>query len=138
MSQTIFPLQLFLFSSFKSLWKVRLVEKRCFLVNSRRFWLILGNLRPKYFRALLRLLKYSMRGTPLQFICQKFLLQRIFPQCYSKNRKKLNQKKKHPTLSTLGPNISAHRFFPDMRLVALNSKYSLISNIFELAPTKNV
>ena len=32
----------------------------------------------------------------------------------------------------LGPNISAHRFFPDMRFVAVNSKYSLVSHTFEL------
>ena len=32
----------------------------------------------------------------------------------------------------MGPNISAHRFFPDMRFVAVNSKYSLVSHIFEL------
>ena len=31
-----------------------------------------------------------------------------------------------------GPNISAHRVLPDMLLVALNSKYSLVSPIFEL------
>ena len=34
-------------------------------------------------------------------------------------------------MPTLGPNISAHRFFPDMRFVAVNSKYSLISHIIE-------
>ena len=36
------------------------------------------------------------------------------------------------TLPTLGQNISAYRFFPDMRFVAVNSKYSLVSHIFEL------
>ena len=35
-------------------------------------------------------------------------------------------------MPTLGPNISAHRVFPDMRFVAVNSKYSLVSHIFEL------
>ena len=34
-------------------------------------------------------------------------------------------------LSSLGPNISAHRFFPDIRFEAVNSKYSLVSHIFE-------
>ena len=33
-------------------------------------------------------------------------------------------------MPTLGPNISAHRFFPDMRFVAVNSKYSLVSHIY--------
>ena len=32
----------------------------------------------------------------------------------------------------LGPNISAPRFFPDMQFVAVNSKYSLISHMFDL------
>ena len=35
-------------------------------------------------------------------------------------------------LSTSGSNISAQRFLPDMRFVAVNSKYSLVSYIFEL------
>ena len=37
----------------------------------------------------------------------------------------------------MGPNISAHRFFPDMRFVAVNSKYSLVSHIFELGIFNN-
>ena len=35
-------------------------------------------------------------------------------------------------MPALGPNISAHRCFQDMWFVAVNSKYSLISNICEL------
>ena len=31
-----------------------------------------------------------------------------------------------------GSNISVHRFFLDMRFVALNSKYSLVSHILEV------
>ena len=34
-------------------------------------------------------------------------------------------------MPTLGPNISAHRFLPDIKLEALNSKYSLALHIFE-------
>ena len=32
----------------------------------------------------------------------------------------------------LGPNILAQRFFPDMRFVAVNLKYSLVSHIFKM------
>ena len=35
------------------------------------------------------------------------------------------------TLPTLGPNISAHRFFPDMRFALLNSKYIIVSHVSE-------
>ena len=45
---------------------------------------------------------------------------------------KLKKMLKKPSSPTLGPNISAQRFFPGMRFVALNSKYSLVSHIFEL------
>ena len=39
---------------------------------------------------------------------------------------------KQPPLSNLGLNNSAHRFFLDMRFVAVDSKYSLVLHIFEL------
>ena len=56
-SQNIFPLQLLLFSSLKTLCHVCLVEKIHFLVIFSRFRLIFCKLRPKYFWALLRFLK---------------------------------------------------------------------------------
>ena len=39
---------------------------------------------------------------------------------------------KNSTFETLGANISAYRLFPDIPLVAVNSKYSLVSHILEL------
>ena len=70
MSKNIFHLQLF--SSLQAVWLVRLVEKSYFLVFFGQFWLIFGNLRPKHFRALLKLLKYGVRWLPLQFFWQNF------------------------------------------------------------------
>ena len=100
-----------------------------FQVIFRRFWLLFANLRPKNFRALLRLLITFCRDHLFSSSDQNFLLPSIFWRLYSKNRRKWP---KWPTLSILCSNISAHRFFPDMRFVAVNSKYSLVSYIFEL------
>ena len=45
---------------------------------------------------------------------------------------KTEKRLKKPTLRTLSPNISANRFYPDIRFVAVNFKYGLVShNIFE-------
>ena len=49
--------------------KIELLKKMLFF---ERFWLIFGNLRPKTFRALLKMLEYGVGWSPLQFIWQNF------------------------------------------------------------------
>ena len=61
----------FLFSSSKAFWHVGIVEKAIFWWYLDNLALFFGNLLPNYFWALLRLLKYNVRLTPLQFIWQK-------------------------------------------------------------------
>ena len=48
---------------------IKMLKKMVFF---GRFWPIFGNLRPKIFRALLKMLKYGERRSLLQFIRQNF------------------------------------------------------------------
>ena len=67
------PLQ-FIWQNFSSIMNIftviiKILKKMVFF---GRFWLIFGNLRPNYFRALLKMSKYAVRWSPLQFIWQYF------------------------------------------------------------------
>ena len=61
------------------------------------------------------------------YVDKKFLRQRIVWQLNSKNRKNA----KNSRLCQLRARIS-WLFFPPIRFAAVNSKYSLVSHIFEL------
>ena len=95
-----------------------------------------GSFRLKKFWAPLSLLKYSVRAviTLLVYLTKMSFTMNISTIIFEKLKKML----KKLTLPILDQNISAHRFLPDLQSVAVNSKYSLISHIFELGIFKHV
>ena len=113
-AKTFSPCNCFWFSSLKALSHVHLAKNRYFPVIFRRFRLIFASLCPPKISGVIKIMRCVMCGNHhFSLSIKKFFYHEYFDGYIRKTEKKKRQK--WSTLSTLGPNISAHRFFADIR-----------------------
>ena len=92
------------------------------------FSVFLVILRPTKFQVLLKYLQCAVIASSV-YLTKGFVRHECLYSYFEKSNKMCL---KQPTLLALGPNISAHRLFSDMRFLAVNSKYTRVSHIYEL------